>query len=135
MADAHTPIKILRSTSGKENFPLITRLLISGGTSLLREIFDSMSSKRSSYNSYNPVKKKQLKATYLSIRQRYCPNPSPRVYDKSDDFDITLLFRLLRSKICNLTPPSTGWDAPPVTTDHSLTADMARNKVLPKLSL
>ena len=49
------------------------------------------------------------------------------MYGKSEDFDITLLFRLLRS-ICNLTPPFTGWDAPPVTTDHSLTADIARIK-------
>ena len=49
------------------------------------------------------------------------------MYGKSEDFDITLLFRLLRS-ICNLTPSSTGWDAPPVTTDHSLTADIARIK-------
>ena len=49
------------------------------------------------------------------------------MYGKSEDFDITLLFRLLRS-ICNLTPPFTGWDAPPVTTDHRLTADIARIK-------
>ena len=50
------------------------------------------------------------------------------MYGKSEDFDITLLFRLLRS-ICNLTPPSTGWDAPPVITDHSvITADIARVK-------
>ena len=52
----------------------------------------------------------------------------PGVYGKSEDFDITLLFRLLRS-ICNLSPPSTGWDAPPVITDHSvITADIARVK-------
>ena len=42
MADAPDPDEILRLTSGKENFQRITRLLISGGTSLLREIFDSI---------------------------------------------------------------------------------------------
>ena len=38
MADAPDPDEILRSTSGKENFQRISRLLISGGTSLLRDI-------------------------------------------------------------------------------------------------
>ena len=42
MAAAPDPEEILPSTSGKENFQRITRLLISGGTSLLREIFDSI---------------------------------------------------------------------------------------------
>ena len=47
------------------------------------------------------------------------------MYGKSADFDVTLLFRLLRT-ICNLTPPVTGWDALPASTDASLTADIAR---------
>ena len=59
--------------------------------------------------------------------QWHCLCPSPGVYGKSVDFDVTLLFRLLRT-ICNLTPPSTGWDALPATADHSLTADIARIK-------
>ena len=43
MADAPDPDEILRSTlSGKENFQRVTRLLVSGGASLLREIFDSI---------------------------------------------------------------------------------------------
>ena len=128
MADAPDPDEILRSTSGKENFQRITRLLISGGTSLLREIFDSICLPRDLPTILStPATKRKLKTTYLSIPQRHCLNPSPGVYGKSEDFDITLLFRLLRS-ICNLTPPFTGWDAPPVTTDHSLTADIARIK-------
>ena len=128
MADAPDPDEILRSTSGKENFQRISRLLISGGTSLLREIFDSICLPRDLPTILStPATTRKLKNTYLSIPQRHCFNPSPGVYGKSEDFDITLLFRLLRS-ICNLTPPFTGWDAPPVTTDHSLTADIARIK-------
>ena len=129
MADAPDPDDILRSTlSGKENFQRVTRLLISGGTSLLREIFDSICLPRGLPTTLStPATRRKLKTTYLSIPQRHCLNPSPGVYGKSEDFDITLLFRLLRS-ICNLTPPFTGWDAPPVTTDHSLTADIARIK-------
>ncbi len=49
------------------------------------------------------------------------------MYGKSIDFDVTLLFRLLRT-ICNLIPPATGWDALPASTDHSLAADLARIK-------
>ena len=49
------------------------------------------------------------------------------MYGKSADFDVTLLFRLLRT-ICNLAPPVTGWDAQPACTDASLTADIARIK-------
>ena len=130
MADALAdPDEILRSTlSGKENFQRVTRLLISGGTSLLREIFDSICLPRDLPTILSSLAtRRKLKTTYLSIPQRHCLNPSPGVYGKSEDFDITLLFRLLRS-ICNLTPPFTGWDAPPVTTDHSLTADIARIK-------
>ena len=128
MAAAPDPKEILRSTSGKENFQRITRLLISGGTSLLREIFDSICppSNLSTILS-NPATKNQLKSAKLTLPQWHCLCPSPGAYGKSADFDVTLLFRLLR-KICNLAPPTTGWDALPVSTDHSLTADIARIK-------
>ena len=56
-----------------------------------------------------------------------CLYPSPGVYGKSTDFDITLTFRLLRT-ICNLTPPVTGWDDLPNSIDLSLEADLARVK-------
>ena len=54
-------------------------------------------------------------------------DPSTGMYGKSTDFDITLLFRLLRT-ICGLAPPVTGWDALPASTDDSLEADLARIK-------
>ena len=40
MAAAADPHDVLCSTDGKENFIRLTRLLISGGTTLLRETFD-----------------------------------------------------------------------------------------------
>ena len=128
MAAALDPDEVLCSTSGKTNFQRITRLLISGGTSLLREIFDSKypPSHLPKILS-NPVTKNQLKGAKLTKPQWDCLCPSPEVYGKSADFDVTLLFRLLRT-ICNLTPPVTGWDALPASTDHSLTADIARIK-------
>ena len=129
MAATPDPDEVLCSTNGKTNFQRITRLLISGGTSLLREIFDSRcppSHLRTILS--NPVKKNKLiKDAKLTTPQQLCLNPSPGVYGKSADFDVTLLFRLLRT-ICNLAPPATGWDAEPASTDHSLTADLARIK-------
>ena len=128
MAAAPDPEEILRSTRGKDNFQRITRLLISGGTSLLREIFDSICPPSSLPKILsNPATKKRLKTAKLTLPQWDCLYPSPGVYGKSADFNITLLVRLLRT-ICNLTPPITGWDALPAITDHSLEADIARVK-------
>ena len=128
MAAAPDPDEILCSTSGKTNFQWITRLLISGGTSLLREIFDSIYPPSHLPTILgNPVTKNQLKGAKLTMPQWHCLCPSLGMYGKSADFDVTLLFRLLRT-ICTLAPPVTGWDALPASTDHSLTADIARIK-------
>lgn len=70
---------------------------------------------------------KLLKAAKLTKPQWDCLYPSPGVYGKSTDFDITLLFRLLRT-ICSLTPPTAGWDCLPAGTDNSFEADLARIK-------
>ncbi|KAL9958682.1 hypothetical protein ACROYT_G035731 [Oculina patagonica] len=128
MAAAPDPEEVLRSTSGKANFQRVTRLLISGGTTLLREIFDQLCPP-----SYLPTKlkdpttEKQLKAARLTSPQWVSLYPSPGDYGKSIEFDVTLLFKLLRT-ICSLSPPVTGWDALPTSTDHTLTADLARIK-------
>ena len=128
MAAALDPDEVLRSTAGKANFQRITRLLISGGTSLLREVFDAIHPPSNLPTILsNPATANLLKGAKLTKPQRDCLNPSPGVYGKSADFDVTLLFRLLRT-ICSLTPPPTGWDALPTSTDHSLPADLARVK-------
>ena len=137
MADATDPDEILRSTlSGKEHFQRITRLLISGGTSLLREIFDSMCLPRDLPTILStPATKRKLKTTYLSIPQRQCLNPSPGVYGKPEDFDITLLFRLLRSISLQPHPSLHRMGS---TTSHyrsQFNSWYSKNKVLPKLSL
>ena len=55
--------------------------------------------------------------------------PSPGVYGKSTDCDVTLLFRLLRKqRICSLSPPPGGWDKQPASGDRTLTADLVRIK-------
>ena len=75
----------------------------------------------------NPATKKLLKAAKFTKPQWDCLYPSPGMFGKSTDFDITLLFRLLRT-ICGLTSPVTGWDVLPASTDDSLEADLARIK-------
>lgn len=123
-----SPDDVLRSTPEKDNFQRVTRLLITGGTNLLREVFDIKCPPGSLPTILNnPATKKLLKTAKLTKPQWKCLFPSKGVCGKSTDFDVTLLFRLLRT-ICHLTPPVTGWDSLPVPTDHSLTADLIRIK-------
>ena len=128
MAAAPDPYEILRSTKEKENFQRVTRLLISGGTTLLGEIFDQLCPPSNlPIVLKNPATEKRLRSAKLTKPQWDCLYPSPGVYGKSTDFDVTLLFKLLRT-ICNLIPPATGWAALPTSADHSLAADLARIK-------
>ena len=128
MAAAPDPYEVLSSTREKANFQRLARLLISGGTSLMREIFDKRCPPSNLPSTLkNPAIEKHLKAAKLTKPQWDCLYPSPGVYGKSADFDVTLLFRLLMT-ICNLTPPTTGWNALPTSTDHSLVADLVRIK-------
>lgn len=86
-----------------------------------------MSPKWSSQNIEQSFYKDQLKAAKLTKPQWDCLYPSSGVYGKSTDFDITLLFKLVKIK-CNLKPPAAGWEAPPSSADQSLAADLVRIK-------
>ena len=124
----------LRATDEKANCQRLTRLLMRGGLALLKEVFDRIHppSNLPAVLS-NPVIKTQLQTLrrnrVLTHPEWNCLyNPSgPGTYGKSTDFDISLLCKLLR-EICSLTPPATGWDILPNSTDHSLEADLARIK-------
>ena len=124
----------LRATDEKANFQRLTRLLMRGGLALLKEVFDSIHPPPNFPAVLsNPVIKTQLQTLrrnrVLTHPEWNCLyNPSgPGTYGKSTDFDISLLCKLLR-EICSLTPPATGWDILPNSTDHSLEADLARIK-------
>ena len=128
MASLSEAEEALRSTKQKSNFLRLTRLLIRGGAVLFREIFDSIHSPANLPTTLSdPSVERQLREARLTIPERKCLYPSPGVYGKSSDFDISLIFKLLRT-ICNLTPPPTGWDSLPNDFDHSLEADLARIK-------
>ena len=118
----------LRATERKENFQRLTRLLMSGGFSLLREKFDSIHSPIDLPKTLaDTATRNSLKRANLFKQQWDCLYPSPGTFGKSTDFDITLMFRLFKT-ICNLTEPLTGWNNPPNSTDHSLEADLVRIK-------
>ena len=124
----------LRTTDEKANFQRLTRLLMRGGLALLKEVFDSIHPPPNLPAVLsNAVIKTQLQTLrrnrVLTHPEWNCLyNPSgPGTYGKSTDFDISLLCKLLRA-ICSLTPPATGWDILPNSTDHSLEADLARIK-------
>ena len=125
----------LRTTDEKANFQRLTRLLMRGGLTLLREVFDAIHPPANLPAVLgNPAIKKQLQTLRRKNRVLSQPewdclyNPiGPGRHGKSVDFDISLLCKLLRS-ICNLTAPVTGWDNLPIISDHSLEADLVRIK-------
>ena len=128
MATASEASSVLQTTPGKRNFQRLSRLLIAGGTSVLREVFDFIHSPSALPTVLaDPPVKAQLKGARLTKPQRDCLYPPSGVCAKSSDFDITLLFCLLRH-ICSLTSPPLGWDELPVSADQTVSADLARVK-------
>ncbi|PFX21026.1 E3 ubiquitin-protein ligase DZIP3 [Stylophora pistillata] len=120
----------LRSTTPKANFHRLTRLLMHGGVQLLRETFESIHSPADlPVKLADPTIQAQLRKARLTQPERNRLYPSPGVYGKSSDFDITLIFKLFK-KICNLTPPPgpRGWDDLPNSTDQTRVADLVRIK-------
>ncbi|KAK3755733.1 hypothetical protein QZH41_007462, partial [Actinostola sp. cb2023] len=120
-----------QATPGKDRFYRMTTLMIKGGTKIIRGLFDDIHPPSTLANALQ----NQHKGTLEDLkRRRVLPRPewdklfpTSTSCGKSEDFDLTLLFKLLR-EICNLTMPSTGWDKLPNDTDLSLEADLARIK-------
>ena len=124
----------LASSFDKTNGNKLSRLLIDGGTTVLRNIFDR----------YHPPAKlaanlgsKHIHSILTKLRHRKILNGSQ--WDKlfpppgggtpnSINFDITLLFLLL-TNICGLSPPPSGsWHKEPPASDTSFEANLARIK-------
>ena len=113
------------------NFGRLCRLLVDGGTRVLRDVFDLIHSPSTLHVTLHSASVhstlKGLRAKRVLTTQQWNKLYSGSTCVTSTDFDITLLFVLLRN-ICGLTPPPTGWDKPPVVTDLSREADLARVK-------
>ena len=119
---------VLKLTPERVKFYRLTTLLIAGGTEILRQVFDRIHPPNTLATVLATVKstiKRTAKLANVQMDLLYPPTGDPV---SSRRFDITLLFSLLRHRICNLAPPAKGWDEMPDGTDHSLVADLARIK-------
>lgn len=124
----------LASSVEKTNGNKLSRLLVDGGTTVLRNVFDH----------YHPpanlaanLSSKHIHSVLSKLRKRNILNDSQ--WDKlfpppgggppnSINFDITLLFLLL-TNFCGLSPPPSGsWHKMPPVSDTSTEANLARIK-------
>ena len=121
----------LASSVEKTNGAKLNRLLIDGGTTVLRSVFDR----------YHPPANLAagLNANYVTLSNLSRTNvlhppqwdllfPPGGTTPDSKTFDITLLFLLL-TNICGLSRPLSGWHKPPPSSDTSLEANLARIKL------
>ena len=120
----------LASSVEKTNGAKLTRLLIDGGTTVLRNIFDGHhppANLITDLNANYPILNNLLRRRILNGHQWDKLFPPGGVPPDSNTFDITLLFLLL-TKICGLTPPPSGWHTKPPSSDTSHEANLARVK-------
>ena len=121
----------LASSVEKTNGAKLSRLLIDGGTTVLRNVFDGFhppgnlaADLNANYLTLNNLFKKKV----LHKPQWDLLFPPGGATPDSNTFDITLLFLLL-TNICGLSPPPSGWHKPPPSSDTSLEANLARIKL------
>ena len=120
----------LASSVEKTNGAKLSRLLIDGGTTALRNVFDNYhppanlaADLSANYLTLNNL----LKKKFLRPAQWDQLFPPGGATPDSKTFDITLLFLLLTS-ICGRTPPLSGWHTKPPPSDTSFEANLARIK-------
>ena len=120
----------LASSPEKTNGNKLSRLLIDGGTTVLRNVFDHYhppASLAADLNSNYSILNNLLSRRVLKRHQWNKLFPPGGIAPDSSTFDITLLFLLL-IEICGLSPPPSGWHAKPSPGDNSLEANLARVK-------
>ena len=120
----------LASSVEKTNGAKISRLLIDGGTTVLRNVFNGYHSPASLSAAFKTnffTLRSLLKRKILHTPQWDLLFPPSGAPPDSQTFDITLLFLLL-TNICGLSPPHSGWHKKPPLSDNSLEANLARIK-------
>lgn len=123
------------SDKEKKNHIRLSRLLTDVGRRVLQDVFDRFHppSNLQSYLASGHVYAQliRLKARNVLHSDQWdtlYPPPGAAGSVSSQNFDITLIFLLLRT-LCGLTPPKTKWDGEPLDADHSLEADLVRIKI------
>ena len=120
----------LASSVEKTNGAKLSRLLIDGGTIVLRKIFDTYHSPanlQANLNANYGTLHNLLRSRVLHKPQWHLLFPPSGATPDSSTFDITLLFLLL-TRICGLPPPPSGWHTKPSASDTSVEANLARIK-------
>ena len=118
----------------RTNGARLSQLIIDKGTETMRKYFDSIHSPANlpAVLSANYGTLSTIKAIKPFQMQKLFPPHGvlPAMPSKSEDYDITLLFILIRN-ICGLTAPAStagSWDKDPPSTDKSPEADLVRIK-------
>ena len=125
----------LQSNEGRQNFQRLTRLLIAGATTIGREMFDAIHPPAILATVLaDPARQAILRGSRMTRPQLTQVYPSPGTYGKSEDWDLTLLHKMLRN-ICGLTQPATGWDDLPPRLGHQQTSRFGEVEVLQKLHI
>ena len=120
----------LSSSEEKTNGSKLSRLLIDGGTTVLRNVFNhyhSPANLAADLNANYLIIYNLLRRRVLNGHQWDKLFPPGGAMPDSNTFDITLLFLLL-TNICGLSPPPTGWHTKPPPSDNSDEANLARVK-------
>ena len=120
----------LASSVEKANGAKLSRLLIDGGTTILRKIFDHYHPRtnlRADLNANLSILSSLKHRRILNGHQWDKLFPPSGAAPDSNTFDITLLFLLL-TRISGLSPPLLGWHMMPPSSDTSLEANLARIK-------
>ena len=117
-------------SEAKDNGTRLARLLIDGGTHVLRQLLHSMIPPAvlpTVLNKFKPSLQRLKSKHNLFDNQWEVLYPSSGQDPDANKFDITLLHLLLR-EICALTEPSTGWHNKPTEDDDSQEAHIVRIK-------
>ncbi|XP_068735764.1 NLR family CARD domain-containing protein 3-like isoform X2 [Montipora capricornis] len=120
------------SVDGKTKYTLLCCLLVRLGSQVLRDVFDRIMPPQ---NLSSDLKREPVHSKIQSLRREGILNSGQwsKLYSvkpssvSSTGFDPSLLIVLLRT-ICNLSPPSSGWDLPPHSLDTSCESDIVRLK-------
>ena len=127
-AAAYSP---LASSVEKTNGAKLSRLVIDGGTTVLRNVFvryhppaDLAAGLKANYSILSYLFKRSI----LNKRHWDLLFPPGGATPDSKTFDIILLFLLLNN-ICGLSPPPSGWHKPPPPSDLTLEANITRIKL------
>ena len=117
---------------GRGRFFRVCRLLVDGGTDLLRQEFDKIipPGDLPKILSKEEVNLRKLKSFILTASMFQKLYPSSNTYGKSTDFDISLLMVLFR-QLCRMKAPlsSNNWKDMPIDSDKTVEADILRLKI------